>query len=308
MAEGSVHIQQISASEGLLVVGVIQALNGKMKPQVNELTQKAKDWAKRINNRWLNHRIAWDCLRQMIWPSLSYPLVVCSMSRRQGDQIITKLYRALLPELGLQKRFPWVWQYAPVQLQGLALPHPYLKQEIDHLKILAYMGMSTEILGGFLWASLEQAQLEIGMGHLILQEDFEKWGFLLTPNCWVGSVGEFVSKYGITVEAPFLVAPKKQRKGDLYLMEHFMSEDFSVEELKQLNWCQFEAQVLLLSDIMVNGGHDIHLPYHNYDERTPRPIRTSKWNWPLQQPTQADWIIWWDTMRRLSGGSTVRLL
>jgi hypothetical protein len=100
--DGPTPIKRVPASKGITAMGVVQALNGKMKPQVDKLQAKVDEWADKVKEGWMDRRLAWTCLRSMIWPSLSYPLHVCSITKTQGDAIIVKLYQALLPELGLQ--------------------------------------------------------------------------------------------------------------------------------------------------------------------------------------------------------------
>jgi hypothetical protein len=95
------EIKRVPALEGIMAVGVVQVLNGKMKPQVNKLKEKVVKWATRVKEGWMDHPLAWTCLRTMIWPSLAYPLRICSMSKPQGNAIVLKFYQSLLPELGL---------------------------------------------------------------------------------------------------------------------------------------------------------------------------------------------------------------
>ena len=85
-----------------------------MAPQVEALKEKADHRAENVRNGWLNWRLAWSSLKKMIWPSLAYPLCICSMSKKQGNQIVAKLSQALLPELGVQKKFTRVWRHAPL--------------------------------------------------------------------------------------------------------------------------------------------------------------------------------------------------
>jgi hypothetical protein len=73
-------ITRVPALKGITVVGVVQALNRKMKPQVDELQSRVNKWATKVHDGWMDRRLAWKCLQMMIWPSLSYPLLVCSMS------------------------------------------------------------------------------------------------------------------------------------------------------------------------------------------------------------------------------------
>jgi hypothetical protein len=154
-ADGPTAIKWVAASEGITAVGIVQALKCKLKPQVDELQEKADEWANKVKEGWMDQRLAWTCLR-------SYPLHVCSISKTQGDAIIVQLYQALLPELGLQRKFPKIWWYAPRRFQALALPHPYFIQGQEQICLFQQLGLSSEISGGLLCISLDQAQLEIG--------------------------------------------------------------------------------------------------------------------------------------------------
>ena len=143
------------------------------------------------------------------------------MSHAQGDAIIVNLYKALLPELGLQKRFPRIWRYSSRKYQGLALPHPYYTQGVGSVATFQQAGLSTELRGSLIRANTEQAQLEIGTSLPILQENYNEWGFLLTEHCWIGSLWRFCSEFAISLEAEHLQAPGPQRQNDAYLMELF---------------------------------------------------------------------------------------
>jgi hypothetical protein len=177
-----------------------------MKPQVDELQSQAKEWAIKVHDGWMDQQ---KCLRMMIWPSISYPLPVCSMSRAQGDAIIVKLYQAMLPELSLQKQFPRIWRY-----QGLALLHPYSTQGVKSVAVFQQAGLCKDLRGCLLRANMEQAQLEIGTSQLVLRESFSEWGFLLMEHCWICSLWRFCSEFAITLEAEHLQAPGPQRQNN----------------------------------------------------------------------------------------------
>jgi hypothetical protein len=303
---GAERIKRVPASKGVTVVGVVQALNGQMKPQVDKIQEKASDWAKRVKGGWMNRQLAWTCLRTMIWPSLAYPLQVCSMTKTQGDAIVTKLYQALLPELGLQKRFPKVWRYAPRMYQALALPHPFFIQGQEQISIFQQAGLSEEINGGLLQITTDQAQLEIGRSTPLLQEDFTKRGHLLTANLWIGSLWEFCSEFGIKLEADRFKAPEIQRDNDSFIME-LLEERFTFtgdknsrrDQWRSLNRCRMSLQVLFLSDIASGDGKSIRKDYLAYEGRAARP-HSSKWEWPLQNPTAKDWTRWTSAMQQIS--------
>jgi hypothetical protein len=260
-SDGPTAIKWVAATEGITAVGVIQALNGKMKLQVDELQEKADKWANKVKEGWMDPCLAWTCLRSMIWPSLSYPLWVCSISKNQGDAIIVQLYQALLPELGLQQKFPKIWRYALHRFQALALPHPYFIQGQEQICLFQQLGLSNEISGGLLRISLAQAQLELGQNVPLLQDDYKTWGFLLTQNLWIGSMWEFCDEYNITLEAGRFQAPEIQRDNDIFIMQLF-EEHFNFtgrfqecqQQWRVLNHRHLSLQVLFLSDITSVDG------------------------------------------------------
>ena len=297
------EIDRKDPAEAIRVVGVMQALNGDMSAQVTTLEEKANQWAENIKNGWLNRRLAWHGLHSMIWPSLAYPLRASSISWAQGDKITRRLYRALLPELGLQRRFPILWRHAPVRYQGLALPHPYISQGIEHLKVILETSLSTELQGRLLRTSIEQAQLEIGTSRPILEEDYESWGGLLTPKCWIGCLWHFISTFGIKLQGGLPPVPPPQREGDQYLMEMFATTtQYSATELRRLNRCRLYARAFFLSDIVDATGRQIRSEYLQLTSRR-NPPDHSKWQWPKQQPTNADWALWKAALMALSSPS-----
>jgi hypothetical protein len=192
----------------------------------------------------------------------------------------------------------------------LALPHPYFVQGQEQISIFQKMGLSQEISGGLIRITADQAQLEIGCSTPLLQEDFDTWGFLLTPNLWIGSLWEFCWEFQITLEAHCFRAPEIQRDNDVFLME-LLEQCFNFtgtvperqNQWRALNLCHLSLQVLFLSDIASGDGTCIRHDYHHYQGKRARPL-SSKWQWPLQKPTKLDWDLWHDAMRQLSSLST----
>ena len=120
------------------MVGVLQALDGSMRSQLDpaissSLMAKTTSWAQKIHDGWLNWHMAWMALNTMVWPSLAFQLKACSLSKKEGDRVMAKLCRALLPELGVNCRFPCLWWYGPRCYQGLDIPYPYMTQGIKHI-------------------------------------------------------------------------------------------------------------------------------------------------------------------------------
>ena len=214
-----VELQRLEPSESITVVGMVQAMDGRMEGQVNELRSRADKWGMAIKNGWIPRNIAWQGMQTMIWPSLKYPLPACNMTEIEGKSILTGFYKNVLPKMGICRNIPLVFRYAPTCLQGLGLPDPYVEQGIAQIKFLLTGGHICNLPGNLIRASLEQAQLEIGTSTPLLQAPFAVFGCLLTKNTWIGSVWQFVSKRGIEMRSESLTLPKCQREGDYFLMD-----------------------------------------------------------------------------------------
>jgi hypothetical protein len=72
--------------------------------------------------------------------------------------------------------------------------------------------------GDLLLISLEQAQLEVGIGIPFLEASFDFYGFLLTDTWWK-SVWSFIWKHRIQLSYPDQTIPQPQRIRDAYIME-----------------------------------------------------------------------------------------
>jgi hypothetical protein len=202
-----VEITRHDASEAIKVVGVTQALDGNMTAQIKVLQDKAETWGDLINDGWVPRNLARKALDSMIWPALRYPLPACNLTESQGNQITQLFYRQILPSLGACRRYPLVYRHAPASLNGLALPHPYVEQGIAHLCLILTHGAIDTPTGALLRASLEQAQLEIGIGSSFLLEPFETYGFLLT-DCFWKTIWAFISAHSISLSLPDQVLPQ----------------------------------------------------------------------------------------------------
>ena len=94
-------LKHYQPDEVVKVVGVHQSLSGSMKAQITSLTEKSDARATAILQGHLDRKIFWQGLHTMTWPSLHYPLAVSSISEKAATGITKKLFKALLPKLGV---------------------------------------------------------------------------------------------------------------------------------------------------------------------------------------------------------------
>jgi hypothetical protein len=129
--------------------------------------------------------------------------------------------------------------------------------------------------------------LELGVSFQPLQALYSRFSFL-AMHSWMKMLWEKAYKFGVVIKTARgpLAFP---RQGDKFLMLILMERGHSRETIRRLNRVRIHLQVIFLSDILTTSGNRI-------DTNTLRPQpatnRQSVLNWPKEEPTAADIILW----------------
>jgi hypothetical protein len=211
-------------------------MDGSMSEQIRILKDKADAWGDKIKMSWLPRDLAHQGKSSMIWAALKYPFPACMITEKEGEMITKELYKCLLPKLGANRNFPNVNCYVPASFQGLELPLIYIEQAIGHLHQILTHGAINTTMGSLTHISLEQGQLEVGIGIPFLEASFEIYGFLLTDILWK-TVWEFIwRKHGICLTYPNQFLLTLQHTGDTFIMDLLCSRaKLSQSELLSCN-------------------------------------------------------------------------
>jgi hypothetical protein len=292
-----VEIQRHDPSTAIKVVGLMQALDGSMDGQLKVLKERADDWGDKIRDGYLPRKLAWAGLHTTIWSSLKYPLPTTNFSQAQGKAIMLKFYKHVLPKLGVCRNFPNAYRHAPYSLQGLALPAPYIEQGIEHIKMTLTHGSIPTMTGHFIVQSLQQLQLEAGIGTPVLEASFSRFGYYTTVNCWIRCQWEFLSKQGIQMKGGLSHVPGLQRQNDRYLMEIVDGlSGVTASETSSFNRCRVHYQALTLADICTGDGKRIRAQALRC---TRDPQHLSRWIWGVEQPSTDDIKVWEKLLKQL---------
>jgi hypothetical protein len=288
-SDNEVTMLRKAPGDSVKVVGVHQSLDGSMAGQFAALKELTTLWARRIQQGWLNRRLAWYGTRRIIGPSLVYPLPACSLTEAQGNQIMGPLYRTLLPQLGMNRNFPRLWRHAPLCFAGCNLPHSYFDQVATYPKTLLTLGASLSLAGSNLRAALEDAQLELGSAECFFELDFDTWGTLMTPNTLVGAMWKAFSTHGIYVRFEQKLQPDLQRSNDQSIMDLCTSRlELPADIRTAINRCRIATHTLFLSDLVHGDGKTLIAQYYQATTAT-SPPRPSSFIFPNAKPTTNDW-------------------
>ena len=200
-------------------------------------------------------------------------------------------FDVILSKMGLNKKLPRIFRFAPRILGSLGLPHLYIIQGIAHvLAMLNHCGKGSQI-GIMLTAQMELCNIEIGSGKHIFDLPYKEYESLLT-HCWIKSTWQFLDKYGIVLMGPY-AKPSLQRENDEFLMERLIQnyrQYFTPKEIRTINKCRLYLQVLTLGDIYNSGGTQV---YKNVREGQRLKERKRKFKWPCQiRPSKSEWRCW----------------
>ena len=89
--------------------------------------------------------------------------------------------------------------HAPLDEGGLAVLNLYVEQGIAHMeRILRYVTLPDTITGHLLWASIEQATLELGLPGPFFSHDYAQWNKLVTDS-WIKHSWQFQHKFNLQI-------------------------------------------------------------------------------------------------------------
>ena len=126
-------VPKLNHNETREVMGVVQAPSGTMEGKITKLKNTIGKWTPLLTNGYLHRRLVCRGFWGNLWPGLRYPLPATSLSPAQSKQLLTPLYKILLPKLGVTPAMPVSYRTATEKYYGLGLPSYSLEQTIEQL-------------------------------------------------------------------------------------------------------------------------------------------------------------------------------
>ncbi|CAJ1934887.1 unnamed protein product [Cylindrotheca closterium] len=104
--------------------------------QEAQLVSKAKEWAKQLWPHLLHKYDVLPLIRTTIMKKLEYPMALTTLNAQQWQDNMSPVLQVCLPKSGICRNFPRLVVFAPVDYQGLGVPHPFGKQVYKHLEMI----------------------------------------------------------------------------------------------------------------------------------------------------------------------------
>ena len=284
------NVARLKSSEGARILGVRIAADGNNNSEKDYLMKSTEEWAEHIRTGYLTRYDAALALRTTISKTWQYPLVATNFPMKDALEIMVPAYKAALPKMGCNRNLPRVYRYAPIEVQGLGLPHIYTMQGVAHIKTVLGKMSKDHRTTTLLIAQLEYLALEMGNMNNIFSLDYATWK-PFTSNTWMTSTWEFCSKYHIYLDGPRVIS-HPQRENDGLIMEKILEyrQHFTELQLRLINQCRVFLRLMYLSDMVSGDGKVIEECF----VQGKHPVdRETLWKWPYQHnPSCEAWVQW----------------
>ena len=284
------HILRLAPSQGWKGLGVITAPDGNWNDHVKYIIEeKIQPWNKSILSSYLQKHDIYRSATTAIFKTIDYSLPATFLSSKQCSKINAQLHKVLLPKIGIDAHLPLVYRYAPSRYQGLNSLNVETKQFIEKLKIFLFHMSTKSQLSQSLQMNLESLQLLIGTNFHIFHLPYEKYG-IFAPSSWITHLWEMSCLYGVNIDGHY-EKTNPTRCHDFALMDKIIQTDeFTTQELLQINRCRVYLQVQNLSDISTGDGKHINYCAIHHIKN---PDYVSTYKWPNQvKPPKKDWEMW----------------
>ena len=97
------------------------------------------------------------------------------------SSILQLLYRALLPKILVNQNYPVVMISMHSAVGGLGLGSLELEQMVEAINLFVSLFNSDTSSSKLLIDSLELLQVDVGLDCLVLEQDFNKYRYLVSP-------------------------------------------------------------------------------------------------------------------------------
>jgi len=290
-----IEIERLEVHHGLTGLGVCIAPDGNQMDQVNTFMNtkpgqegKIIQWINNIRSKYLRPHDVYLSAFRSIFKSIEYVLPATSMSESETKLIETKLYKVMLPKMGVARNISLPYRYSPKRYQGLGCLEIRIQQYCEKVQIFLYHANTNTQLGLSIKANLESLHLLIGVNTPIFQLPFQHYGFL-GEKTWITHLWEMNDKLGFTLQGLYS-RPHITRANDFSLMEKLVSSNImTAKEIQSVNRCRVFLKVLNLSDITNGKGTAFTRQFFE----PPYTPTNSKYRWPNQpKPTPTDWKEW----------------
>ena len=299
-----ITITQLAPDDARRGLGIVSAPDGLSTSQCNVLLTKARDWASSIRSSALNSTEIWLAYTAVLWPGLSYPLAVSSLSVLDLKLIQQTVSCIIRHSLGLNHSFPDALFYGAKRYGGLGIVPLVVQQCFLKLSLFSRHVRSGDNIGQALNISMDYTQLEAGCSTQFFRLDYSLFRHLLTDT-WMSHLWEFLSLSNIQLWHSASVKmwlPGLQRVFDTNLVDLILASRFTLSHQRLINEWRMYFNALTVADLANCLGTCISVDIY-YEWKSLE--RTSILRWPIaSRPHTSTLYIWQQFLDLLTIGAS----
>ncbi|CAJ1938381.1 unnamed protein product [Cylindrotheca closterium] len=281
-------LHRLESDDSERTLGVMLSPLENHNAQEAQWVSKAKEWAKQLRTYLLHKYDVLPLIRTTILKKLEYPMALTTLNAQQWQDIMSPVLQVCLLKSGVCRNFPRLVVFAPVDYQGLGVPHPFGKQVYKHLEMILRHMSGGRKTGAYMDANLQAHQLETGTSFGLLQQDYQNTS-ILASDTWLKRVWKELESLDMYMafDSPAL---SLRCYHDALLIDLFIDLEVDQDDLLSLNWCRMFLQVATVSDITTADGRYIRqCIWNGFRDDTYR----TPYNWPRTvQPRRPYWELW----------------
>ncbi len=272
-------------------LGAMTSPDGNSGASLQLIQDKAQQWINAVQNGHLHRCNIWFALKVQFWPRINYGLYSLTATFDELEGALYLQYYQIPPLCGVVQTTTVESRTIDAGFFGIGLPHLGVESLIAMANLLLmYYGCQTAT-GRFMQASYSFLFVELGLLFQSLQEQYNKYGFLVT-HLWMKMLWEKLSMFDMQVvvaDQPL----KFPREGDQFIMQVLIKAGYTGKILSHLNRVRVSLQVLFMSDILTASGNKVSTDILAH---RPQGEAWSKMRWPHEYPTDSNMKIWRDAM------------
>jgi hypothetical protein len=288
-------IKYLSVEQPSVTLGGATSPHNSGKNSLQQMTEKALDWAHNARNSSLRARDLHISVHRKFWPKVKYGLCASTCSWDDLIAAMQRPYYWLAPIGGLLRSARRELRTLDTGFYGLGLPHWGIEALNEaYKKFFLHFGTQSSV-GIQLQMSVELFTIELGLSSQPFLSDFTKYSPRITDS-FCKSLWERLHQFQfrLVIGKDLLLPP---REHDQWLMVEFERIGYSPEDCATLNTVRLHQQAIFLSDVFNADGRTVR-----EEAKYPRLTnqRWSHYKFGKQHPSTKAWNLWRTALQQLA--------
>jgi hypothetical protein len=228
----SVIILQKEVHQAHKTLGCYKAIDGNEQEQIKFLTNKSRQYGRKLYNKSLTRKQANMAYKAIYIPFMRYGLPACSLSCENIETIQKLTIDKFLPFMGYEHGSTRALIHGPLEMGGCEIPHLY--SEMLGLKVESIIAhiRADSVLGESFCININYIQLLSGLEQPMFSSR-DNIGYI--TNNWLIHLRNFLIDINGTLHIKYLWKTTKLRQNDIVLMSEFTSLGHGQTELRLIN-------------------------------------------------------------------------